>query len=114
MLAVCESVAFAKKVGLDPATVLESIGGGAAGSWGLANLAPRIIRNDYSPGFFVKHFVKDMRIAIESARSAGIRLPGLDLAERLYARLVAEGGADSGTQALFKLYENHPDNPEGR
>jgi 3-hydroxyisobutyrate dehydrogenase len=114
MLAVCESMAFAQKVGLDPATVLESIGGGAAGSWGLANLAPRIIRNDYSPGFFVKHFVKDMRIAIESAQRAGIRLPGLELAERLYARLVAEGGADFGTQALFKLYEAHPHNPEGR
>ena len=114
MLAVCESLAFANKMGLNPATVLESITGGAAGSWGLTNLAPRVIRGDYSPGFFVKHFVKDMRIAIESARHAGLHLPGLELAERLYARLIAEGGENFGTQALYKLYEAHPHNPEGR
>lgn len=114
MLAVCESMAFAKAVGLDPATVLESIGGGAAGSWGLANLAPRIIRGDYSPGFFVKHFVKDMRIALDSAKAADLRLPGLELAERLYTRLVAEGGEDSGTQALIKIYEAHPESPDAR
>lgn len=114
MLAVCESLSFAKAVGLDPATVLESIGGGAAGSWGLANLAPRIIRGDYSPGFFVKHFVKDMRIALDSAKTAKLSLPGLSLAERLYARLIAEGGEDFGTQALIKIYEAHPDSPDAR
>lgn len=114
MLAVCESLSFAKAVGLDPATVLESIGGGAAGSWGLTNLAPRIIRGDYSPGFFVKHFVKDMRIALESAKAAKLSLPGLELAERLYSRLVAEGGEDFGTQALIKIYEAHPGAPDAR
>lgn len=114
MLAVCESLAFANKVGLNAATVLDSISGGAAGSWGLSNLAPRIIRGDYSPGFFVKHFVKDMRLALESARHAGLRLPGLELVERLYARLLADGGENFGTQALYKLYELFPADPEGR
>lgn len=114
MLAVCESLAFANKVGLNAATVLDSISGGAAGSWGLSNLAPRIIRGDYSPGFFVKHFVKDMRLALESARHAGLRLPGLELVERLYARLIADGGENFGTQALYKLYELFPADPEGR
>ena len=113
MLALAESLSFAKAAGLDPATVLESIGGGAAGSWALANLAPRVIRGDYAPGFFVKHFVKDMRIALEAARESGVRLPGLELAEKLYSRLIAEGGADCGTQALFKLYAAHPENPAG-
>ncbi len=113
MLATIESMAFAAGVGLSPAVVLESISGGAAGSWSLTNLAPRILRNDYTPGFFVKHFLKDMRIAIESAREAGLRLPGLELAERLYARLVAEGGENEGTQALFRLYAAHPENPAG-
>lgn len=114
MLATVESLAFAAGTGLSPATVLESISGGAAGSWSLSNLAPRVLRGDYAPGFFVKHFVKDMRIALDSARESGLRLPGLELAERLYARLVAEGGADLGTQALFRLYAEHPANPEGR
>lgn len=114
MLATIESLAFAAGVGLNPATVLDSISGGAAGSWSLLNLAPRVLRADYSPGFFVKHFIKDMRIALESATEAGLRLPGLELAERLYTRLAAEGGENDGTQALFKLYAAHPENPEGR
>ena len=114
MLATIESMAFAAGVGLTPATVLDSITGGAAGSWSLTNLAPRLLRGDYSPGFFVKHFVKDMRIALDSAREAGLKLPGLELAERLYAKLIAEGGENFGTQALFKLYAERPENPEGR
>jgi 3-hydroxyisobutyrate dehydrogenase len=104
MMGVCESLAYAKKSGLDPATVLKSIESGAAGSWGLSNLAPRIIKDDYAPGFYVKHFIKDMTIAIEAADAMGAELPGLKLAKQLYDKLAAEGGADSGTQALFKLY----------
>jgi 3-hydroxyisobutyrate dehydrogenase len=104
MMGVCESLAYAKKSGLDPATVLKSIESGAAGSWGLSNLAPRIIKDDYAPGFYVKHFIKDMTIAIESADAMGVDLPGLKLARQLYEKLAEEGGADSGTQALFKLY----------
>ena len=104
MVAVCESLAYAAKAGLDPQTVLKSIASGAAGSWSLSNLAPRILQEDFSPGFFVKHFLKDMRIALESARDMNLELPGLELAKELYDRLAAAGGADDGTQALFKLY----------
>ena len=105
MMAICEAMAYAKKSGLDPETVLKSIGSGAAGSWSLTNLAPRILKRDYAPGFFVKHFLKDMRIAIESAENMKLELPGLALAKQLYDRLAASGGENDGTQALFKLYE---------
>jgi len=105
MLGVCEAIAYAQKAGLDPATVLQSISSGAAGSWSLANLAPRILAGDFAPGFYVKHFIKDMTIAAESARAMGLDTPGLDLAKSLYETLQAQGGGDDGTQALFKLYE---------
>ena len=104
MIGVCEALAYAAKSGLDPETVLKSIESGAAGSWGLTNLAPRIIRDDYQPGFYVKHFIKDMTVAIESATAMGLDLPGLQLAKQLYEQLAAQGGAENGTQALFKLY----------
>ena len=105
MLGVCEALAYAKRAGLDPNTVLSSIESGAAGSWSLSNLAPRILKEDYSPGFFVKHFIKDMRIAIESAQSMNLDLPGLVLAKQLYDELAARGGENDGTQALFRLYD---------
>ncbi len=105
MLAVCESLAFARGAGLEPERVLRSIESGAAGSWGLSNLGPRILRGDWAPGFFVKHFLKDLRLALEVAREEKLTLPGLALAEEMYARLAADGGADDGTQALFRLYE---------
>lgn len=104
MMGICESLTYAVKSGLDLQKVLQSIESGAAGSWGLSNLAPRIIRGDYSPGFFVKHFIKDMTIALESAETMGIELPGLKLARQLYEKLAARGCGDDGTQALFKLY----------
>lgn len=104
MLAVCEALAFAKAAGLNPETVLSSISGGAAGSWGLSNLAPRVLRGDFAPGFYVRHFVKDLGLALETARGLGLRLPGLELAARLYEKVVAAGDADLGTQALAKLY----------
>lgn len=104
MMGVCEALAYAKSAGLDPQTVLKSIESGAAGSWSLSNLAPRILNGDYEPGFYVKHFIKDMTIAIESADGMGLDVPGLKLAKQLYEKLAAEGGADNGTQALFKLY----------
>lgn len=114
MLAVCESIAFARRAGLNPAQVLKSIESGAAGSWGLSNLGPRILREDWSPGFFVKHFVKDMRLALEAARELEVSLPGLELVEKLYTRLMAEGGENNGTQALFQLYIHHSANPAGQ
>lgn len=105
MVGVVESMVYAQKTGLNPANVLESIEKGAAGSWSLSNLAPRMIRGDYAPGFFVKHFIKDMKIAIESADEIGLDLPGLRLAKSLYEKLAAAGEQNSGTQALIKLYQ---------
>lgn len=105
MIGVCEAIVYAKKVGLNPTSVLDSISTGAAGSWSLSNLAPRIINGDYSPGFFVKHFIKDIKIALESAKELDLHLPGLTLAETLYEQLAKDGGENDGTQALIKLWE---------
>jgi 3-hydroxyisobutyrate dehydrogenase len=104
MLALVEMLAYADAVGLDRARVFESVRAGSAASWSLENLGPRILAEDYAPGFYVKHFVKDLRIAIESAEEAGAALPGLALAKRLYERLEQAGGAELGTQALWLLY----------
>ena len=104
MMGVCEAVAYVKRAGLDPAEVVETISGGAAGSWSLSNLAPRMLRGDYAPGFFIKHFIKDMGIALASAEEMHLDLPGLKLAKRLYDELSARGMEDSGTQALIRWY----------
>jgi 3-hydroxyisobutyrate dehydrogenase len=104
MLATVESLAYADHAGLDMRRVLQSIGVGSAASWSLANLAPRILDGDFAPGFYVKHFVKDMRIALESAAEMGVTLPGLSATKRLYDVLEQGGGADLGTQALWLLY----------
>ncbi|MCA9255760.1 MAG: NAD-binding protein, partial [Phycisphaerales bacterium] len=106
MVAVCEGLTYARASGLDPQRVLESVGGGAAASWSLANYYPRMLRHDYEPGFYVEHFVKDMRIAIEEADRFGLALPGLQLAKQLYERLIADGGGRNGTQALIKVIES--------
>lgn len=104
MVAIGEALAYAKAAGVDPKQVLASIETGAAGSWSLSNLAPRALDGDFAPGFFVKHFIKDMGIALESAEEMGLKLPGLELAKGLYDKLSAQGGADEGTQALFRFY----------
>ena len=106
MLGVCEALAYAQKSGLDQATVLESIASGAAGSWSLSNLAPRVIAGNFAPGFYVKHFIKDLTIAVESAEAMGLELPGLVLARKMYEKLSAAGGEDLGTQGLYKLYSS--------
>jgi 3-hydroxyisobutyrate dehydrogenase len=100
MVGVSEALAFAGAAGLDPHKVLESVSPGAAGSWTLSNLAPRILKGDMAPGFRVEHLVKDLRIASEEARARGLSLPGLELADRLYEALRASGGGALGTQAL--------------
>lgn len=105
MIGVCEAIVYAKKAGLDPTRVLDSITTGAAGSWSLSNLAPRMIKGDYAPGFFVKHFIKDMTIALEAAEEMGLSTPGLSLSLKLYKELAEMGESDSGTQALIKLFE---------
>jgi len=106
MLGTCEALSYATHAGLDPEKVLESIGSGAAGSWSLTNLAPRIIRGDFAPGFFVKHFIKDMKLAVEAAQSTHCQTPALALALELYEKLAEQGHGDSGTQALYSLYED--------
>jgi len=103
MIGVCEAIIYAEKAGLNPTDVLKSISTGAAGSWSLSNLAPRMIEEDFSPGFFVKHFMKDMIIAIESAEEMGLTTPGLSLSLELYQKLAQMGEENSGTQALIKL-----------
>ena len=105
MLGVAEAMAYAKKSGLDVGAVQRTIAGGAAGSWSLTNLAPKMLAGDWSPGFFIKHFLKDMRIAVESAEEMGLDLPGLKLAKKLYEELSARGMEDCGTQAIFRWYE---------
>jgi 3-hydroxyisobutyrate dehydrogenase len=104
MVAWCEALAYAKKAGLDPAAVHASISGGAAGGWAMTNLAPRALAENYAPGFYVKHILKDMRIALESAAELGLDLPGLAGAKKLYEQVAARGWEDCGTQALYRLY----------
>ncbi|ANB61277.1 NAD(P)-dependent oxidoreductase [Anoxybacteroides amylolyticum] len=106
MIGVCEALAYAKRSGLDPLKVLESISQGAAGSWSLSNLAPRMIAGNFAPGFYVKHFIKDMKIALAEAEKMNLKLPGLALAKEMYEQLAAAGEENSGTQALYKRYVN--------
>jgi len=104
MIGVCEAMAYAKTAELNPETVLKSIESGAAGSFSLTNLAPRMLANNFAPGFYVKHFIKDMTIALDSAQAMGLLTPGLELAKSLYDKLAEQGAENSGTQALIKLY----------
>ncbi len=104
MVSWVEGIAYAKKAGLDPAAVHASISGGAAGSWAMTNLAPRALGDNFAPGFYVKHIIKDMKIALDSAAELGLELPGLAVAKKLYEQVAARGWEDCGTQALYKLY----------
>jgi 3-hydroxyisobutyrate dehydrogenase len=103
MIGVCEALLYAYKAGLDPQTVLQSVSGGAAGSWSLTNYAPRMLKGDYAPGFLVEHFIKDMEITLAEARRMDLSLPGLALAHELYLALRAQGGGRDGTQALIHV-----------
>ena len=105
MMAVSESLAYAKRCGLAPKVVLKSIGSGAAASFALSALGPRMLDGDFAPGFYVRHFIKDMTIALAEAEKMGLELPGLTQARALYQRLADSGFADDGTQALFRLYD---------
>jgi 3-hydroxyisobutyrate dehydrogenase len=104
MLGIAEGLSFARKSGLDPDRVLESVSTGAAGSWALANLAPRALKGDFAPGFFIQHFVKDLGIALAEARRLNLDLPMTQLAEMTYSRLVSLGHAHAGTQAIVHAY----------
>ena len=100
MIGVCEALLYGFKAGLDLPTVLKSVGSGAAGSWSLTNLGPRIMDNNFDPGFFVEHFIKDMGIALDEARRMGLCLPGLALSHQLYLAVKAQGHGRDGTHAL--------------
>ncbi|AZG38765.1 NAD(P)-dependent oxidoreductase [Bacillus velezensis] len=104
MVGVAEAMAYAEKSGLNPEQVLKSITTGAAGSWSLSNLAPRMLKGDFAPGFYVKHFIKDMGIALEEAELMGEEMPGLALAKSLYDKLSAQGEENSGTQSIYKFW----------
>ncbi len=100
MIGVCEALLYAHQAGLDLETVMESVASGAAGSWSLSNLGPRIIQGNFDPGFFVEHFIKDMGIALSEAKKMQLSLPGLALAHQLYVALAAQGHSRDGTHAL--------------
>ena len=101
MVGVCESLLYAEKQGLDQQAVIDIIGKGAAGSWSINNLGPRIVKGDYGSGFFVEHFIKDMGIALQEAGALNLSLPGLALAHQLYLAVKAHGHERSATQALI-------------
>lgn len=104
MLGLAECLAYAKAAQLDPERVLATLGGGSAQTWTLDNYGPRVLADDYAPGFFIKHFVKDLKIALSEAESRGVDLPGTALARKLYGMLESEGGSELGTQAIWLLY----------
>ncbi len=101
MIGVCEALLYGYKAGLDLNTVLQSVSTGAAGSWSLSNLGPRMIVGNFEPGFFVEHFLKDVGIALAEAKRMKLPLPGLALAEQLYRSVEAQGMGRKGTQALI-------------
>lgn len=104
MLGLTETLVYAKKAGLDLEKVMATLSGGSAANWSLANYGPRILKEDYSAGFFVKHFVKDLKIALDEAQKLELTLPMTDLALKLYERLANEGFGEDGIQALIKLW----------
>jgi 3-hydroxyisobutyrate dehydrogenase len=105
IVAVCEALLYATRAGLDVESVLASVSSGAAASWALSNLAPRIVAGDFAPGFLVDHFVKDMAIVLDEAARLQLALPGLALVRQLYVALQAQGHGRDGTQSLILALE---------
>lgn len=105
MVGLCEAIMYIKKSGLDAKTVLDTISTGAAGSWSLDNYAPRMIAGDFAPGFAIKHYIKDMKIALESAEEMNMETPGLRLALEMYEKVAAMGEEERGIHGLLKYYE---------
>ncbi|RIN15711.1 NAD(P)-dependent oxidoreductase [Mammaliicoccus vitulinus] len=106
MLGVAEAIIYAEEAGLNIEKVFNSIEHGAAGSWSLSNLGPRMVENDYAAGFYVKHFIKDMKIAIEESEKMGLYMPGLLKAKEVYDALSEAGFDDNGTQSVIQLLKN--------
>jgi 3-hydroxyisobutyrate dehydrogenase len=105
LVAAAEAVAFAKKAGVDPLTMIEAVGAGAAGSWVVNVLGPKMATHDFAPGFMVKLQQKDLRLVMQAASELGVSLPGAMLANQLFTAVEAEGGGDLGTQSLVKVTE---------
>jgi 3-hydroxyisobutyrate dehydrogenase len=106
MVGVCEGLLYAHRVGLDPMNVIAAVGAGAAGSFSVNQLGPRIVNNNFEPGFYVEHFCKDLYIALQEARRMKLSLPGLALAQQMYQALEAQGFGRKGTQALYLALES--------
>lgn len=102
MIGVCEALLYASRAGLDETGVIDVVSKGAAGSWAISNLGPRLVAGDFAPGFMVEHFIKDMGIALAEAGAMGLALPGLALVHQLYLAVQAQGGGRLGTQALMR------------
>ena len=105
MIGVVESILYARRAGLDMNQVIDLVGKGAGASWAYNQLGPRILRDDFAPGFFIRHFVKDMGIALTEAKRMKLALPGLALANQFYVAAIAEGLETNGTQALYKVLD---------
>lgn len=107
---VCEAISYAKGVGLDVQTMLDSISKGAAGSWQMTNMAPKMLEEDFKPGFYIKHFIKDMKLAKEESENVSLNLGILNEVLNMYTKLSDENLGDLGTQALIKYYEQYLNN----
>jgi 3-hydroxyisobutyrate dehydrogenase len=105
MMGTCESLIYGHKAGLKLDQMVDLLQGGAAGSFSLSNLGPRMLRRDFDPGFFVKHFVKDLGIVLEEAKRMGISVPSTALATQFYHALIAQGGEDMGVHGLLTTLE---------
>ncbi|MBC23775.1 MAG: oxidoreductase [Phycisphaerae bacterium] len=105
MVGSCEGLLLARRAGLDLSKVIQTVGSGAAGSWTINNLGPRMIEGDFDPGFAIEHMAKDLSIALEQAKALGLDLPGLALAQGLYTHLLEAGHGQKGTHALFPAME---------
>jgi 3-hydroxyisobutyrate dehydrogenase len=101
MVGICEALLYGYKAGLNLETVMQAVSSGAAGSWSLSNYGPRMMANNFDPGFFVEHFIKDMGIALEESKRMGLSMPGLALAHQLYVALKAQGHGRDGTHSLL-------------
>lgn len=105
MIGVCEGLLYAHRAGLDPLVTIQAVQAGAAGSWSITNLGPKIVARDFKPGFYVEHFIKDLGIALSEANRMGLALPGLALAQQLYVATQALGAGKQATTALILAIE---------
>jgi len=105
-IGMVESLTYAKAAGIDLTKIQEAVSTGSGGSWQMTNMAPRAIAGNFDPGFYIKHFIKDMKIAVDEAKATGTHLPGLELVLSQYEKLQGQGLEDLGTQGLYQLYND--------